>query len=487
MNDFIYYLGIILLIGGLATFITFLCKVYKKRKDFSSFKEFNLKYKYFFIFTPLSFLIGLILLNISFYNSTFTISYLENNSISVSIQSNLLIYIFSIIFSISLFSTLYSLYTSLYLEEFNVDKKKRRWWFTISLLILIISLVLMFEGHSPYLEYPLANAIYIGKQGLKIINVYKYGTSFSDGITIYLYAIFILSGACLVLYVCDYKLFKIYGKHDLITNTFLVGFPAGIVGGRLWYVVLSISSGETLFTGSNWVNIFNFRDGGMGIMGGAILGIVAGVSQVLIVKYAMKKEDYKNFNILQVVDIIIPCILFAQAIGRWGNFFNNEVYGESIKISYFEWLPNFIKNNMYYNHGSIISYTTKEGITLTGSEALTYYKDYGIFYLPLFFVEFITNLAGYFFLEYGVRKLAKKYHSDGSLVGGYLVWYGITRAILEPLRTLEDYYGTSLITSYILIALGLVEIALCMVNNFVIKKKKIRWYKEKKEEVQVND
>lgn len=485
MNTFIYYLGIILFLGGIIFPIVFLIKVYKKRTEFDSFKSFVKKYKVQFLLPCLIFILGLILLNISYYTSSNTKEYLTENNLTVSVQSNLLIYIFTVLFGISLFSTLYSLYACLYLLEFNLNKKYRRIWFSVSFIVLIISLILAFEGHSPYFEYPLANAIYIGKQGLKLINVYNYGSQFSDGLVIYLYAIFILSGACLVLYVCDYKLFRIYGKHDLITNTFLVGFPAGIIGARIWYVVLSISAGETTFTGSNWVNIFNFRDGGLGIMGGAVLGIIGGVSQVLIVKYAMKKEEYKVFSLLTAIDVIVPCILFAQAIGRWGNFFNNEVYGEAVSIAPWEWLPSLIKNNMYYHHGSILSITV-DGVKYTGESALSYYQNNGVFYLPLFFIEFITNLCGYFFLEYGVRKLFKKYHSAGSLGGGYLIWYGATRAILEPLRTSADKYNTSIITSYVMIGGGLLIVALCTVNNFVLKKKHLWWYKEKETAIETN-
>ena len=141
---------------------------------------------------------------------------------------------------------------------------------------------------------------------------------------------------------------------------------------------------------------------------------------------------------------------------------------------------------MYFQHGSILS-TEVDGVSLIGETALHYYLENGKFYVPLFFVEFLSNLAGYFILEYLIRKLLGKYHSDGSLLGGYLIWYGVTRAILEPLRTEADYYATSEITSYIMIGGGLLIVALAVFNNFYIKKNRLLWYKNYNEENDVKE
>ena len=198
-------------------------------------------------------------------------------------------------------------------------------------------------------------------------------------------------------------------------------------------------------------------------LGGAILGIIGGVTTMLILKYALKRKPYTKMNYLFVADFIVPAILVAQAIGRWGNFFNNEVNGYPISVEYFAFLPTFVKNQMMYaDHGSSS-------------------LQPGMIYLPLFFIEFCTNLIGYFVLYYGFgRKYFSKwfikftnlfikdkdkklinvdsYHADGTLVGGYLVWYGVTRAILEPLRTGSDYFKSSEITSYVMIGGGILII-----------------------------
>lgn len=468
MNDFVYYLGLILFLFGLISFIPFLMKIYKKRGEYKTLKEFLLAKKLYFILPPIAFALGIVFLCIAFYNNPYTIEFLAEKGLSTTWFHQTGTYVFGILFALSIFSLFYILYIKLYLENFNLKRKNLNISLTISIIVTIVTFYVFGECNAPYLEYPLANGVYIGAQGIKLINTYTQGTDYSNGFTIYLYAIFILFGACLVLYVCDYKLYKIYGKHDLITNTFLVGFPCGIVGARLWYVVLDVSSGGTNFTGSNWVNIFNFRDGGLGIMGGAILGIIGGVSQILIVKYGTKNPNYKNFDLLQAADIIVPCILFAQAIGRLGNFFNNEVYGGLVDISYWEWLPTWIKNNMYFQHGSVLP-----------GQSLSEMMNNGVFSMPLFFIEFCTNLAGYFILEYGIRHGLKKIHSDGTLIGGYLIWYGLTRVILEPLRTSADYYGTSEITAWVMVIIGVIIVIFFVINNYVFKKKELLWYKKK--------
>ena len=476
-HEVIYYIGLVLLLGGLIANFVFLYLIKRKEKNYSSLKDI-LKKNYLKLgASTLVFTLGLVFLNIAFYINPYTSTFLEEANITIKNYHQAMVYIFGPLFALALTSFIYSLFVKLYIEKIEINQKIFSYSVGISLALTIVFFFLWGEGNAPYLEYPLANAIYFGAQGIKLINIYEYGKFYQDGLSIYLYAIFILFGACLVLYVCDYKLYKIYGSHDLITNTFLVGFPFGIIGARLWYVVLDISTGSDYFLGSNWTNIFNFRDGGLGIMGGAILGIIAGVSQVIIVKYAMKSPRYKNFNLLTAIDIIIPCILFAQAIGRIGNFFNNEVYGGLVDISSWEFLPTWIKNNMYFQHGEILSHKLENGTVISGTAALNYYLENGKFYMPLFFIEFLSNLAGYFILEYAIRKLAGKYHAEGSLLGGYLIWYGVTRAILEPLRTSADYYGTSEITSYVMISGGVLIIILAFINKYVIKKKRLLWYK----------
>src|SRR5574344_220373 len=150
-------------------------------------------------------------------------------------------------------------------------------------------------------------------------------TNDAFGFEIAFYALCILSGALVALDVASYLLKKLYGENGLLSTVFLIGFPTGIVGCRLWYVI------------GNWtrdgfdkdpMKIFRVSDGGLAIMG-ASLAVVVCVIYLLIIKYQQKKYPYTKINYLVLLDIAIPTIILAQAIGRWGNFFNNEVHGEA--------------------------------------------------------------------------------------------------------------------------------------------------------------
>ncbi len=487
LYNIVYYFGIVLFLFGLVSLFYFLYLIKKRESECKSFKEVVIKNKIKLSIPFLSFLIGFVLLNVAFYLDPVTSEHLADNNIEILWYHQAMVYIFGVLFVISLFSFIFALFTKLYLEQYPLKKKTNNIWLASSIISLLITFYFYGEGNAPYLVYPLANALYIGAQGIKIINVYRFGSAFDDGLVIYLYAIFILFGACLVAYVCDYKLYKEYGKHDLITNTFLVAFPCGVIGARIWYVVINLIDYGTRsdFYGDKWVNIFNMRLGGLAIMGGAVFGIIAGVSQVLIVKYGLKRERYKNFSLLKAADIIVPAILFAQAIGRIGNFFNNEVFGFPVDRSLWEWLPNWITNNMYYQHGDIYNPYPNE-IT----DPMEFWLDQGAIELPLFFIEFCTNLIGYFVLEYLFRRAFKKHHSDGSLVGGYLIWYGLTRVVLEPMRNSSDMYNSSIVTAYIMFGAGVLLVAFFIFNNYYVKRNKIWWYKSlenNKESIEVKN
>lgn len=99
---------------------------------------------------------------------------------------------------------------------------------------------------------------------------------------------------------------------DRILDFVLICIPAGIIGARLYYVVFnwSMYSGDIL-------KIINIRLGGLAIHGGLLFGL--GAAAVLCVIWKLRP--------LNVLDLAIPSIALAQAIGRWGNYFNSEAHG----------------------------------------------------------------------------------------------------------------------------------------------------------------
>ena len=162
---------------------------------------------------------------------------------------------------------------------------------------------------------------------------------------------------------------------------FLAIIPLGILSARLFSVIfepdLSIA------------DYFNFRTGGMSIIG-AIIGGAVGAT---IYKFIKKKP------FLQIADVITSVLLLGQAIGRWGNYFNEEVYGLEITNPANQWFP--------------------LGVNIDGT-----------WYEALFFYEFVLALLGFVAILIVYLKTREK----GLATGIYLVYYGIIRIILETRR-----------------------------------------------------
>lgn len=297
------------------------------------------------------------------------------------------------IFGILSLTFLYGTFFVKYLldkQEFPTWKKwlKIAWGFGI--FFFLLSIVYLVEGVVEYISYPMnKNLISIG------------------GLHVAYYAVLIIIGALIAYGIGVKKLSKLGYRKDIIESLFYVAFPAGIVGARIWYV---ISQWNTEFGGAGYPfsKVFEIWNGGLAIEGGALVGAIAGI---LFVHYRRKE-----LPVFLALDLIVPGILIAQAIGRWGNFVNNEVFGMNVLRSDWAFLPQWILNQMACNNGT--------------NPALLE----GEIHVPLFLIEGLLNVAGYFFLTYVVGKLLKKWTVPGDVALGYLIWYGTVRAILEPMR-----------------------------------------------------
>lgn len=321
----------------------------------------------------------------------------------------------------------------------ELNEKFNKWLFRIMFFSVPLALIFLFiwtDGFAAHLTYPLPNML-----------------SFTKGFThdgpkpaISFYALFILGGAVLVYFLCDHKFYQQYGIHGKVESTFLVAFPAGIIGARIAYVIgewNNTSHGQSFaqrVASGEWWSIFAIWEGGLTILGGAIGGIVVGVL------WFMWRN--KGYSIWVAVDLIVPTILIAQAIGRWGNFFNNEVHGASVAASYWSWLPTIISKNIAY------------------SSSATYVE--GNVFVPLFLIESITNLIGYYVIADLFGRKLRRYTEFGDLAFAYLIWYGLTRVLMEPLRDSSFVMGKngywSWFWSIIYVVVG---IALVMGNHFV--------------------
>ena len=466
MIEAFYYIAMVLFVAGVVGYAIAIKRTFKMKTELDEktllFKK-SLSFAGFF--API--LLSLLVFTIVFYNTESTITYLESSSITLDGGRMFLAYFFLILFCVFVFTFLTSFIYTYYFKEVTSDKTKKILKYIMygSIPLAVISFILMSEGNAPYLQYPLCNAIYIGLHGIKFINTYTQPAPFynadgiNGGITIAFYAIFILGGALFVLGLCDHYCYKFYGQHGVLTTCFYIAFPAGIIGARIWYVLLDLSANGSISPYvQDWVNIFRIQDGGLGIMGGAIFGIIAGVSVMLALKYWKKDPLYRHMSYLRVVDICVPSILIAQGIGRTGNFFNCEVHGNLIPFESLNFLPTFIQNNYQFSYS----------VQANAGEA----------YLPLALIETITNILGFCIIWFGFVRGLRKYYAPGSGVGLYLIWYGLTRVLLEPLRYGTFEYTMSYYFAYVMIGAGVLICAFFAVWRILVVKK-LWFYKER--------
>lgn len=227
------------------------------------------------------------------------------------------------------------------------------------------------------------------------------------GLEIYLYALIIVTGMCLAIVTAGlYFKKRGYDPYD-ITIYALVVIPIGVLGARAYVYIFPWSGGS-----SNWATYFNFRSGGLGIYGGVIMGYIAA-----LVCAKIKKQDFRI-----VADSIMPGLFLAQSIGRWGNFANQEAYGNLITTSY---------DGLAHAGGGIFSKFNGYAVWIDSAHAR--YGQTAGWYQATFFYESVCTLLG-FLICVLVLTRSKRYKL-GWCAAFYGIYYGIVRLIIEGFRT----------------------------------------------------
>lgn len=236
---------------------------------------------------------------------------------------------------------------------------------------------------------------------------------FGQNFSIQYYALCLITGAIVTYLLCRHFAEKFHKKGTLIDNMFIPCFVSGILGARLWFVV-----SEWDFYMSYPSEILKIWHGGLAIQGGLIVGAAVGIIMVYLDHKKNPDGLSKKENIFRWMDIILPNILIAQAIGRWGNFFNVEVYGECVSTSKLWFIPDFIMKRLQMD---------TYGIPLCPA---------GKAVQPLFLYEGLLNFLGFILISFVLRYLWKN-RKLGILGFMYVGFYGIVRILLEPLREEE--------------------------------------------------
>lgn len=263
------------------------------------------------------------------------------------------------------------------------------------------------------------------------------------------YAVCILSGAVGVALWAYYTIFRHirFDSDNLITGL-VFGLFSGIAGARIYYIIFD-HEGLPSNAWDAFLEIIGL--GGNGLSGLAIHG---GIYATIIFLFIFCKV--KKIKLLALIEIVLPCFMLAQVVGRWGNFMNQEAFGPLVNgytsgpLTDLELLaqretlrhllvPNFVIDNMY----------------ITPDYSLDIPRITGYYY-PTFYFESILNLigaVGYIIL----RKKSNKIYL-GDAVAFYLTWYGIVRFIIESMRTDPLMIGNirvALLTSVIFFIVGI--------------------------------
>ena len=252
------------------------------------------------------------------------------------------------------------------------------------------------------------------------------------GFDIYWYGICIASGFLLAFVFATLKNKKWGGRSDLTSDMLIVAIIGALIGARTYYVAFEWDNyfvpgnfGETL------KNVLDIRSGGLAIYGGIIGAVIT-----LWIYSFIKKE-----NLLNMLDIAAAPLALGQAIGRWGNFFNQEAHGAMVTNENLQWFPYAV----YLD-------SPKANEPVGWYQATFFYES---FWCLLIFITL------YFFVK-------RKY--KGQMVLMYLALYGFERGIVEWLRTDQLTFAGGVPISAVL------SIALCIAATTLLIIAKVKNY-----------
>jgi phosphatidylglycerol---prolipoprotein diacylglyceryl transferase len=229
------------------------------------------------------------------------------------------------------------------------------------------------------------------------------------------YGVIIGMGIALGLYLAISESKRLGLHPDTFVDLLVWAIPIAILSARAYYVIF-----EWDYYSQNPGDIIKVWNGGIAIHG-ALIGSV--ITAIVFAKI-------KGISFWKLADIAAPSIILGQAIGRWGNFMNQEAHGGEVTRAFLEnlYLPQFIIDQMYIN---------------------------GAYYHPTFLYESLWNIAGFALLLILRRKVNLR---RGELFLSYVIWYSIGRFFVEGMRTdslmLTEHLRVAQVISLVLIAVA---------------------------------
>ena len=226
-----------------------------------------------------------------------------------------------------------------------------------------------------------------------------------QGLNIAWYGVIIASGLLLGIWLATYRAKKRGWSSDLVLDFILLAVPLAIIGARAYYVAF-----EWEYFAAAPAKIIAINEGGLAIYGAVIGGFLA----AFIFSKAAK------FPFLKLIDLVIPSLILGQAMGRWGNFINQEAFGALVTNPNLQFFP-----------------------------LAVYIQSLGEWHQATFFYESFCNTI----LLVVTLLLGRKGVKDGTLLATYFIGYGTIRAIIEGLRTDSLYLFGNIRVSQLLSAL----------------------------------
>lgn len=243
-------------------------------------------------------------------------------------------------------------------------------------------------------------------------------------LAIHWYGVIIAAGIFIAILLSSREAEKRGIQEDTVIDMAIWMIPLAFIGARLYYVLFKLD-----YYIANPAKIIAIWEGGIAIYGGLIAGG--------LVVYWFSKQ--RGVPIWLMLDVIAPSVLLAQAIGRWGNFINQEAHGGPVTRAFLEnlHLPEFIINQMEIN---------------------------GVYYHPTFLYESLWSLAGFVV----ILLLRNKEHLllQGEVALSYVIWYSTGRLWIEGMRTDSLYIpGTPVRVSQLLSGILLIGAVIVWVHR----------------------
>ncbi|MBC1474989.1 prolipoprotein diacylglyceryl transferase [Listeria grandensis] len=254
------------------------------------------------------------------------------------------------------------------------------------------------------------------------------------GISIRWYGVIIATAVVVALLIALQEAKKRNVDRELLVDLLIWAIPIAIISARIYYVLF-----EWGYYKDHLNEIIKIWHGGIAIHGALIGSVLTAVIFARI----------KKVSFWQLADIVAPSLIIAQAIGRWGNFMNQEAHGGPTTRAFLEslHLPDFIINQMYID---------------------------GIYYQPTFLYESLWNVIGFIILLILRRTRILR----GELFLSYVIWYSIGRYFIEGLRT-DSLMLTDTLRMAQFISIVLVAASVALIAYFRVKKDRPYYLEDK--------